>query len=781
MYQNYNNYKNSRKQITFKTLEDNIAFGLTEVSIAILIPHRNRLEHLQDFIKHITQLDKTLTHQVDVYIVDQNNGDKFNRGLLLNLCYYIAKNNKQYDRYIFHDVDSYPDQTIFDLYFKKLDCNIHFASPKLGYKYTFDNFFGGILGMTGKDFELINGFPNTFFGWGGEDDSLYNRVAFNNIQIYRPYKGSYILPDHDKPKKEELNVKKQQNILDDLKNWKNNGIKQLENFFINIKEYNNLQSFIDTYDKENSNITNGSTLLTKYKQEHVSNNKINFYFYKIDYLSTHGKSDVFLNKNFIEEQIRKKVADFKRQGIKYFQHKKNPTYISIIEPLIYWDEIESKIIETYVSPNKYTQKKVVKNNRVNRNIKKLVMVNIKDYKSELTKTDLSNTIKFIFNTYNELLYFRIRDNKIVCAYHLYNPANNHDWYKNLKFNSDNKLKKLDDTLQEINEKHSNYYYTLRKPHYMPANNCLLGFDAYNYFEGNSISYIKEYIEMLEYTINKFQNVPDCDILINRKDFAYITKDFKYAYDHLVSEQDKDNEIEQELRLEKYWFVSSQSKKNNYLDVLVPSADEWQDINKMSNIHLVDWSNKKPIAFFRGSSTGCGYNIKNNPRLRLADISFNWNKTFDKKNLLDVGISKLTHRLKTYKSIIGMIDRFKYKYLEGSFVDQINQLKYKYIFNIEGNAQAYRFSNEFKKGSVILNVESEYHMWFEPLLKDGINNILIKSDYSNLHMKLLDLKENDANAEFIAKNGMKFSNSYITKDSIATYWFFYMFYINKYSC
>jgi hypothetical protein len=41
------------------------------------------------------------------------------------------------------------------------------------------------------------------------------------------------------------------------------------------------------------------------------------------------------------------------------------------------------------------------------------------------------------------------------------------------------------------------YLTLRKPHYLPANNCLLGFDSYNYFEGIPESYVKEFNEMIK--------------------------------------------------------------------------------------------------------------------------------------------------------------------------------------------------------------------------------------------------------------------------------------------
>lgn len=43
--------------------------------------------------------------------------------------------------------------------------------PRLPY----NEFFGGVSGLTVKQFEKINGFPNAFWGWGGEDDDLWNR------------------------------------------------------------------------------------------------------------------------------------------------------------------------------------------------------------------------------------------------------------------------------------------------------------------------------------------------------------------------------------------------------------------------------------------------------------------------------------------------------------------------------------------------------------------------------------------------------------------------------
>jgi len=40
----------------------------------------------------------------------------------------------------------------------------------------YNTLFGGIEAFTTEHFRLINGFSNQFFGWGGEDDNLYDRL-----------------------------------------------------------------------------------------------------------------------------------------------------------------------------------------------------------------------------------------------------------------------------------------------------------------------------------------------------------------------------------------------------------------------------------------------------------------------------------------------------------------------------------------------------------------------------------------------------------------------------
>lgn len=295
IFQNFRLYKKNRKLINFKDITTS---QIKKCKIAVIIPYRNREEHLADFINHFNKLDNSniSDSQLDVYIIEQNNEDKFNRGLLLNIGYLLARETAKYDRYIFHDVDLYPSQSIYELYFVEPKKQIHYIIPKEEHKYNFDTYFGGVVGLSEEVYQRVNGYPNNFFGWGGEDDSLYNRITANDIEIYRPTIGGYELAIHDTPPTSEINSEKQKNVLNDLKEWRFNGINQLTNFlFINIEKNEKIMN--DFPQNENKNM--------------------NYLFYKINYLSPNknvyerfveeiNKEEINVNINKLIQSKRKK-------------------------------------------------------------------------------------------------------------------------------------------------------------------------------------------------------------------------------------------------------------------------------------------------------------------------------------------------------------------------------------------------------------------------------------------------------------------------------------------
>ncbi|CAB1336079.1 unnamed protein product [Coregonus sp. 'balchen'] len=120
--------------------------------VAILVPFRNRHEHLPILLRHLVPALQKQRLQFAFYVVEQVGSEPFNRAMLFNVGF----------REAMRDLD--------------WDCMV----------LPYNEFFGGVSGLTVEQFTKINGFPNAFWGWGGEDDDLWNRVQYANYTVSRP-------------------------------------------------------------------------------------------------------------------------------------------------------------------------------------------------------------------------------------------------------------------------------------------------------------------------------------------------------------------------------------------------------------------------------------------------------------------------------------------------------------------------------------------------------------------------------------------------------------------
>ena len=55
----------------------------------------------------------------------------------------------------------------------------------MNYKLPYKGIFGGAVALDPTLFVLLNGFSNQFWGWGGEDDEMRNRVLEKGFEINR--------------------------------------------------------------------------------------------------------------------------------------------------------------------------------------------------------------------------------------------------------------------------------------------------------------------------------------------------------------------------------------------------------------------------------------------------------------------------------------------------------------------------------------------------------------------------------------------------------------------
>ncbi len=92
-------------------------------------------------------------------------------------------------------------------------------------------YFGGVTALSLNDFQRINGFSNSFWGWGGEDDMLYRRVMAENLTVTRAFDGQATPIAHYKTlshKKATPNPDRMKVIEKGLARFKMDGLSDLQ-------------------------------------------------------------------------------------------------------------------------------------------------------------------------------------------------------------------------------------------------------------------------------------------------------------------------------------------------------------------------------------------------------------------------------------------------------------------------------------------------------------------------------------------------------------------------
>lgn len=131
-------------------------------TLAILVPYRERYEHLAIFIPAM----RKYLPAAKIIVIEQSEYKPFNRGKLLNIGYLEYPD---FEYYALHDVDKIP---------WAVDYSYPNNPTQLAKNDIQKNgYFGGVTLFNNLHFRHIQGFSNNFWGWGGEDNELYNRTS----------------------------------------------------------------------------------------------------------------------------------------------------------------------------------------------------------------------------------------------------------------------------------------------------------------------------------------------------------------------------------------------------------------------------------------------------------------------------------------------------------------------------------------------------------------------------------------------------------------------------
>lgn len=197
--------------------------------LSIIVPYRNREEHLFTFSKEMPKFLKDLNY--DIVIVEQFDKKPFNRAKLLNIGFDFKKDHSDY--FCFHDIDLVPENS--DYSYCENPTHLSTYCSQFNYKIPYENIFGGVTMFNKDNFIKVNGYSNNFWGWGGEDDDMFNRIKQGDYQIdrrkgvYKSLNHSFNGPNHENY---QNNVKK----LSDKYDYITDGINTLTYELISVDD-----------------------------------------------------------------------------------------------------------------------------------------------------------------------------------------------------------------------------------------------------------------------------------------------------------------------------------------------------------------------------------------------------------------------------------------------------------------------------------------------------------------------------------------------------------------
>lgn len=152
--------------------------------LGICIPYRNRKEHIERLIPHLTKHLNERGIEHTFYVGHQIDDKLFNRGAMKNIAAHVAFEDGC-DYIAWHDVDMLPHEEADYSYPENAPQHIATKLSKYGYNLGYDQYFGGVVLFSKEQAYQINGYSNDYWDWGQEDDDLFWRCYFEGLATFR--------------------------------------------------------------------------------------------------------------------------------------------------------------------------------------------------------------------------------------------------------------------------------------------------------------------------------------------------------------------------------------------------------------------------------------------------------------------------------------------------------------------------------------------------------------------------------------------------------------------
>jgi hypothetical protein len=151
--------------------------------LAILVPYRDRAEHLARFLPHMAKyfaqdkLDSAIDYTI--HIMEQAGNRPFNKARLMNAGFALVRDRADY--ICIHDIDYLPIWADYSY----PDCPTRIVWFGLTHPHDYLRLFGGAVLFPSAQFAAVNGFSNGYWGWGLQDQDLLDRCIVAGLPIGR--------------------------------------------------------------------------------------------------------------------------------------------------------------------------------------------------------------------------------------------------------------------------------------------------------------------------------------------------------------------------------------------------------------------------------------------------------------------------------------------------------------------------------------------------------------------------------------------------------------------
>jgi hypothetical protein len=180
--------------------------------LTIVIPYRDREAHLMELLPELAAMLAAQGIRHKVLVVEQEPGDLFNRGKLINTGMQYAADTTDY--YCIHDVDAVPVVADYRCPSQPLRLvhrilgpqgdphHLLAASGRAQEGHRAAHYFSGAVSVCKSQAFAANGFSNEYRGWGKEDDDFFFRLLLAGFTCYYDTRG--VFRDLPNPKDQQV-------------------------------------------------------------------------------------------------------------------------------------------------------------------------------------------------------------------------------------------------------------------------------------------------------------------------------------------------------------------------------------------------------------------------------------------------------------------------------------------------------------------------------------------------------------------------------------------------